>query len=70
MTPKRIALATILAPWVAPITIIVATTMYVRAWPYLGLFLVGLPVFNWLRKTQRDSLLILSACGAVGGLSS
>src|SRR5262249_51371391 len=34
-----------------------------------GLFLVGLPLYHWLRKTGRLDLLKLTVCGAVGGVA-
>jgi len=74
----------VLSPWSAPALIIVAATLYTGHWPfnfdlhfvagigvlpaYGGLLLVGLPLFYWLRRTQRLDLVRLVAGGAVGGV--
>ena len=79
----RIALAILLSPWAAPGLIIAATTMYARRWPfnfdaayvagigvlpaYAGMVLVGLPLFQSLRKSHRLDLARLMAHGALGG---
>jgi hypothetical protein len=81
---KRIALAAVLSPWSAPALIIIGATLYARRWPfnfdlhfvagvgvlpaYGGLLLVGLPLFFWLRKTNRLDLLRLVIGGVLGGI--
>jgi hypothetical protein len=81
---KRIVLAALLSPWTAPATLIIAATMVARRWPfnfslwqtaglgvlpaYGGLVLVGLPLFFWLRRTQRLDLVTLTVCGALGAV--
>jgi len=79
----RIALAMLLSPWAAPGLIIAAATMYARRWPfnfdlpyvagmgvlpaYAAMVLVGLPLFQSLRKSHRLDLARLMVHGALGG---
>jgi len=83
LRPYRIVLAVLLSPWAAPFLIIAAATMYARRWPfnfdlphlagmgvlpaYGGMLLVGLPLFQSLRKAHRLDLMRLMAYGALGG---
>jgi hypothetical protein len=73
----------LLSPWAAPGVIIAGATMAARRWPfnfdlphlasmgvlpaYAGMLLIGLPFFNYLRKSHRLDLVRLTASGALGG---
>ncbi|MEM4987525.1 hypothetical protein V8G57_09020 [Collimonas sp. H4R21] len=84
MNRTRIVLAAFLAPWAAPISIVLGATIMAGEWPfhyelpllvmvsvvfsYAGLFLFGFPIMYGLRRFGLINVFTVSVAGALLGL--
>lgn len=83
-TKARFIAAAALAPWAAPVVVVIVSVVAAGEWPYqrefpgivfysvlaayVGLFAAGLPIVYALRRTGHLSVPVLGVAGAVAGV--